>query len=129
MRWLRPPLRLFWKRGFPPALYEGRDPAPPSPHPHPVRGGPQIQEPKWLLAPGVSSCLCPMKKERFLLLVPQASTHHLLPRAQMPVPLESYGDGDPSAQELELRGQGETPFSQLPPGCGDGRGLGLHPRG
>lgn len=126
------PTEVVLEVEVPSCLTGGEGPSPALSPPPPCEGGPQIQEPRWLPAPGVSTCLCPMRKQRFLLLAPRASTHHPPQphrghRCLFPNPLESDRDGDPSAQEPELGGQGETPFSQLSSGRGDR--WGLHPKG
>ena len=50
------PTEAVLEAGVPSCFIGGEgDPAPPSPHP--MRGGPHIQERRWLHAPGVSTCL------------------------------------------------------------------------
>ena len=69
------PTEVVLEVEVPSCLTGGEGPSPALSPPPPCEGGPQIQEPRWLPAPGVSTCLCPMRKQRFLLLAPRASTH------------------------------------------------------
>lgn len=95
------PTEVVLEAGFPLTSIGGGGTQPrPLPTPHPVRGGPQNSGAQVAPRPGVSSCLCPMKKE-----IPPPScprpAHHPLP-AQMPIPLTPWshtGTGTPSAQE------------------------------